>query len=329
MNIHKNIKYPVSSENEGATLAGIIRVIAPELSWSRIKKLITQAHVKIGNELCLDPARRVHAGEEVELLKKPESKALIKQEIKIRYLDEHLVVVEKPPGINSVRHPAEKTWKESRKTLSPTLEDLVVKQIASLPPKDAKGKPQRLRVVQRLDKETSGLLVFARTPDAEKGLGRQFFNHSVERKYLALIPGSIAAQTIESFLIRDRGDGRRGSAPFSQHGKKAVTHVHVVENLKGFTLVGCQLETGRTHQIRIHLAEKGSPVCGEKVYRTTANGTILPDGSGFPRLALHAAELGFIHPISGKPMHWNMALPDDFSNLLQRLRKPWQGIPND
>ena len=187
--------------------------------------------------------------------------------------------------------------------------------------KDVKSKSARLRVVQRLDKETSGLLVFARTADAERGLGMQFFNHSVERKYLALIPGTIAPQSIESILVRDRGDGRRGSAPFSQPGKKAVTHVHLVEKFQAFTLVGCQLETGRTHQIRIHLAEKGSPVCGEKVYRTTANGTILPDGSGFPRLALHAAELGFIHPISGEPMHWNMALPEDFSKLLQHLRK--------
>lgn len=321
MSITKNIQYKVSLENEGATLATIVRNLKPDLSWSRIKKLIAQGHIKISNDVCLDPARRVHATEDVELLVKPDGKALDKQEITIRHLDEHLVVVEKPAGVNSVRHPAERSWKDSRKSLSPTLEDLVTKQIAFMSKKDLIGKSARLRVVQRLDKETSGLLVFARTADAERGLGMQFFNHSVERKYLALIPGTIAPQSIESILVRDRGDGRRGSAPFSQPGKKAVTHVHLVEKFQAFTLVGCQLETGRTHQIRIHLAEKGSPVCGEKVYRTTANGTILPDGSGFPRLALHAAELGFIHPISGEPMHWNMALPEDFSKLLQHLRK--------
>jgi len=321
MTISKNIQHKVSPENEGATLATIVRNLKPELSWSRIKKLIGQGHIKISNDVCLDPARRVRTAEDVELLVKPDGKASDKQEITIRFLDEHLVVVEKPPGVNSVRHPAERTWKESRKSLSPTLEDLVTKQIGFLTKKGAKGKSSRLRVVQRLDKETSGLLVFARTADAERGLGMQFFNHSVERKYLALIPGTIAPQSIESILVRDRGDGRRGSAPFSQPGKKAVTHVHIVEKFQAFTLVGCQLETGRTHQIRIHLAEKGSPVCGEKVYRTTVNGSILPDGSGFPRLALHAAELGFIHPISGEPMHWNMALPEDFSKLLQHLRK--------
>ena len=321
MTISKNIQHKVSPENEGATLATIVRNLKPDLSWSRIKKLIAQGHIKISNDVCLDPARRVRAAEDVELLVKPDGKASDKQEITIRFLDEHLVVVEKPPGVNSVRHPAERTWKESRKSLSPTLEDLVTKQIGFLTKKGAKNKSSRLRVVQRLDKETSGLLVFARTADAERGLGMQFFNHSVERKYLALIPGTIAPQSIESILVRDRGDGRRGSAPFSQPGKKAVTHVHIVEKFQAFTLVGCQLETGRTHQIRIHLAEKGSPVCGEKVYRTTVNGSILPDGSGFPRLALHAAELGFIHPISGEPMHWNMALPEDFSKLLQQLRK--------
>jgi len=321
MTISKNIQHKVSPENEGATLATIVRNLKPELSWSRIKKLIAQGHIKISNDVCLDPARRVRTAEDVELLVKPDGKASDKQEITIRFLDEHLVVVEKPPGVNSVRHPAERTWKESRKSLSPTLEDLVTKQIGFLTKKGAKSKSSRLRVVQRLDKETSGLLVFARTADAERGLGMQFFNHSVERKYLALIPGTIAPQSIESILVRDRGDGRRGSAPFSQPGKKAVTHVHIVEKFQAFTLVGCQLETGRTHQIRIHLAEKGSPVCGEKVYRTTVNGSILPDGSGFPRLALHAAELGFIHPISGEPMHWNMALPEDFSKLLQQLRK--------
>ena len=321
MTISKNIQHKVLPENEGATLATIVRNLMPDLSWSRIKKLIGQGHIKISNDVCLDPARRVRTAEDVELLVKPDGKASDKQEITIRFLDEHLVVVEKPPGVNSVRHPAERTWKESRKSLSPTLEDLVTKQIGFLTKKGAKGKSSRLRVVQRLDKETSGLLVFARTADAERGLGMQFFNHSVERKYLALIPGTIAPQSIESILVRDRGDGRRGSAPFSQPGKKAVTHVHIVEKFQAFTLVGCQLETGRTHQIRIHLAEKGSPVCGEKVYRTTVNGTLLPDGSGFARLALHAAELGFIHPISGEPMHWNMGLPEDFSKLLQHLRK--------
>ena len=132
MTISKNIQHTVLPENEGATLATIVRNLKPELSWSRIKKLIAQGHIKISNDVCLDPARRVRAAEDVELLVKPDGKASDKQEITIRFLDEHLVVVEKPPGVNSVRHPAERTWKESRKSLSPTLEDLVTKQIGFL-----------------------------------------------------------------------------------------------------------------------------------------------------------------------------------------------------
>lgn len=172
-----------------------------------------------------------------------------------------------------------------------------------------------------LDKETSGLLVFARTVEAERGLGKQFHQHSVERKYLALVPGLLMPQTIESYLVRDRGDGRRGSLENLQQGKIAITHVTIVERLNGFTLMGCKLETGRTHQIRIHLAEKGHPVCGDRVYRNTVDGKLLPDGSGFPRVALHAAELGFIHPISGQKMHWTMDMPEDLQKLITRLRK--------
>jgi 23S rRNA pseudouridine1911/1915/1917 synthase len=214
----------------------------------------------------------------------------------------------------------ERDWTETRKSLSPTLEDLTIKAIHETG-KLRKGSKSRLRVVQRLDKETSGLLVFARTVEAERGLGKQFHQHSMERKYLALVPGLLMPQTIESYLVRDRGDGRRGSLENLQQGKIAITHVTIVERLNGFTLMGCKLETGRTHQIRIHLAEKGHPVCGDRVYRNTVDGKLLPDGSGFPRVALHAAELGFIHPISGQKMHWTMDMPEDLQKLITRLRK--------
>jgi len=262
----------------------------------------------------------VKLNDEISLSSKPENTRPDKSPLTIRHLDEHLVVVEKPAMINTVRHPLERDWTETRKSLSPTLEDLTIKAIHETG-KLRKGAKSRLRVVQRLDKETSGLLVFARTVEAERGLGKQFHQHSVERKYLALVPGLLMPQRIESYLVRDRGDGRRGSLENSQQGKIAITHVTIVERLNGFTLMGCKLETGRTHQIRIHLAEKGHPVCGDRVYRNTVDGKLLPDGSGFPRVALHAAELGFIHPISGQKMNWTMDMPEDLQKLITRLRK--------
>ena len=238
----------------------------------------------------------------------------------IRYLDAHLVVVEKPSGLSSVRHPLERDWTARRKALNPTVEDAVPPLIARQEGWKRKGPLPRLRVVHRLDKETSGLLVFAHTVTAETGLGRQFRAHTVIRRYLALVPGYVAPQTIISTLVRDRGDGRRGSGRMANLGKEAITHVDVAEHMGGSTLLSCRLETGRTHQIRIHLSELGHPVCGEKVYTRLANGTVLPPGPPAPRLALHAVELGFIHPVTQQEMHWEMPLPADLQALAERLR---------
>jgi 23S rRNA pseudouridine1911/1915/1917 synthase len=273
----------------------------------------------VGGQLCIDPARRLRAGEQVELATQPAPAPRPREAVVIRYLDEHLVVVEKPAGVSTVRHPLERDWPRRRKAANPTLEDLVASQITRK--KDQKGPRPRLRIVQRLDKETSGLVVFARTVTAESGLGRQFRNHSVIRRYLAIVPGEPTARTVSTRLVRDRGDGRRGSTTLPGIGKEAVTHIEVIERLGDYTLIGCRLQTGRTHQIRIHLAELGHPICGEKVYHRTAAGVITPDRSRAPRLALHASQLGFVHPVSGRPMDWTMPLPADLQGLLNRLRR--------
>jgi 23S rRNA pseudouridine1911/1915/1917 synthase len=224
--------------------------------------------------------------------------------------------------VSTVRHPDERDWPAARKQLHPTLEDLLPPLIAQQEGKKRKGPLPRPRVVHRLDKETSGLVVFARTVTAERELGRQFRRHTVVRRYLAVVPGEVSPQTITSRLVRDRGDGRRGSTALPGVGKEAVTHVEPVERLNGYTLLSCRLETGRTHQIRIHLAELGHPVFGEKVYNHLRNGEVVTDMSGAPRLALHAAELGFVHPTTGAAMHWEMPPPADLHDFLARLRKP-------
>jgi 23S rRNA pseudouridine1911/1915/1917 synthase len=179
---------------------------------------------------------------------------------------------------------------------------------------------RRLRAVHRIDRETSGLMVFARTVDAERILGEQFRAHSLHRVYLAVALGDVREQTIESYLVPDRGDGRRGSTKNNKLGKRAVTHVKPIERLGGYTVIECRLETGRTHQIRIHLSEHGHPLCGDKVYRGPYPGKPIPDESGAPRLSLHAAELGFQHPITGELIRFAMPLPADLTGLIQRLR---------
>jgi 23S rRNA pseudouridine1911/1915/1917 synthase len=236
----------------------------------------------------------------------------------IRYVDQHVVVVDKPAGLTTMRHgyEAAQFGKRSLKYLPATLADLLPPLLANM------GRPGRVRAVHRIDKETSGLVVFARTVEGERHLMRQFREHSVERRYLALVRGSAKSGRIESYLVADRGDGRRGSTTKPGTGQLAVTHVRVVEELGDFTLVECRLETGRTHQVRIHLGEQGTPLCGDRVYDRPLHGKpVNRDTSGISRPALHAARLGFTQPATGKRMSWSSPLPADMAKLVARLRR--------
>jgi 23S rRNA pseudouridine1911/1915/1917 synthase len=324
-----SIVYTVSGEQAGATLAAVLRFHLPDNSWSKIRQVIAARRVKVGDELCLDPARRLREGDRVEISPVSAPQQRRHSEIQIRHLDKHIVVVEKPSGISTVRHPLERDWPARRKALTPTLEDLVPGLIAKKERRREKGKQTRLRVVHRLDKETSGLLVFARTAIAQRALGRQFHAHTVVRRYLAVVPGLVKPQRIATFLVRDRGDKRRGSTKLADVGKEAVTHIEVPEQLGQYAILSCRLETGRTHQIRIHLAELGHPVCGEKVYNRAPHEPPRPDASGAPRLALHAAELGFQHPVSGETLHWTMELPPDLERFISTLRRLGKAIPRE
>jgi 23S rRNA pseudouridine1911/1915/1917 synthase len=315
------LTFTVTRDQAGQTVAALLRRWLLGQTWSQVKQLALARKLKINGELWLDPARRLKEGDAVEVLERPLPKPELIDQIVIRHIDEHVVVVEKPSGVSTVRHPAERDWLEERRLLSPTLDDLVMKQLGMRLKKKKHEPRQRLRIVHRLDKATSGLVVFARTVEAERGLGRQFARHEVTRRYLALVPGRVTEQTVRSFLARDRGDGRRGSTRNPGEGKEAVTHVAVEEALPGYTLLSCRLQTGRTHQIRIHLAELGHPVCGERVYNRKPGGEPSPDASGTPRLFLHAVELGFTHPITGEALHWEMPLPPDLRGCLERLRR--------
>jgi 23S rRNA pseudouridine1911/1915/1917 synthase len=313
--------FTVAAQESGHTLAKVLRSRLGGPSWTAVRKLIAARRVKVGDSICADDARRLKENEVVVLLEhpKPLPRVAHPDRLVVRHLDDHVVVVEKPSGVNTVRHPAELEWSEERRAADPTLEDIAQWAIARQLDRPARELP-RLRIVHRLDRETSGLLVFARSPLAERELGLQFRKHTVVRRYLAVVPGYLSARTIKSSLVADRGDGRRGSTRLPEVGKEAITHVEVAERLPGYSVLSCRLETGRTHQIRIHLAEAGHPVCGDKVYVKKPDGEVFEDKSGAPRLALHATELGFEHPASGGHLHWTMPLPGDLAMFVERLK---------
>ena len=315
--------FTVIAPETGHTLAKVLRSRLHESqpSWADVRKMIEGRRVKVGDSICTDSARRLTEGELVALLNQPvhQPRTHTADGLVIRHVDDHVVVVEKPAGINTVRHPSELEWSEQRRELVPTLQDVTQWAVAKRLNRQARTLPP-LRIVHRLDKETSGLIAFARSPLGERVLGMQFRKHTVVRRYLTVVSGYLSSQTIRSFLVRDRGDGRRGSTKLANTGKEAVTHVTVEERLKGYTLLSCRLETGRTHQIRIHLSEAGHPVCGDKVYCRKPNGEDVPDVSGAPRLALHATEFGFEHPATGEHLHWTMPLPTDMQKLIERWR---------
>jgi 23S rRNA pseudouridine1911/1915/1917 synthase len=181
-----------------------------------------------------------------------------------------------------------------------------------------------LAVVHRLDRDTSGVMVFARTALAHKALAAQFKAHDVDRIYQAIVHGAITAKRVETDLILDRGDGLRGSYGHFRRAKgdvpsdarRAVTHVTPIEPLKGATLVECRLETGRQHQIRIHLSELGHPIVGEHVYIRDYEGVKIKS----PRPMLHAHTLGFDHPRTAKRVLFWRDAPADFQEMLERLR---------
>jgi 23S rRNA pseudouridine1911/1915/1917 synthase len=252
---------------------------------------------------------------------------------RIVHVDGDVVVIDKPAGISSVPFDADEH------------DSAVQRLTGALRRLEGRAGPPP-RVVHRLDKDTSGLLVFARSRAAERSLAAQFRVHAVHRRYLALCHGSLTSRTISSVLVADRGDGLRGTwrgrgrAP---EGRQAVTHVRVLAShaaaatTRATTVswVACRLETGRTHQIRIHLAEAGHPVVGESVYVRELEdpGLVWPPGADGARLErrqlLHAAELGFVHPGTDHAMRFTSPLPDDFVAWQRHLGTASLEIPAD
>ena len=335
--------YHVTEAARGQTLAAFLRAQLGGVPWSRVQKLVRSRHVLIHGNVSTDEARRLKDGEVVKVLDAAAAPPPKPRDVKIVYIDDDVVVVDKPSGITTTRHHEEASWPARRKQMQPTLDEMLpgiisrasagrgTRQSQGTKADSRAGESRKTRSapvypVHRIDRETSGLVVFARTVPAGRILAEQFRLHTTQRRYLAIAVGRVGAGTMMSNLVRDRGDGRRGSRSSAtpedaDEGKRAVTHVKPVEHFgDAYTLVECRLETGRTHQIRIHLAESGYPLCGERVY-SAPRGTKAVDRSGAARVALHAAELGFVHPKTGEELHFESRLPPDIVGLINRLRK--------
>ena len=280
-----------------------LRELLPGKSWNEVRRLSRTGKVFIDGAPLLDPTRLVAAGAEIELRQSApratRTPALPKRAI--LHLDAQVVVVEKPPGISTV------PYDENERG---TLDQLVMETISE------RGRRAPLGIVHRIDKETSGIVVFARTVAAKVALKNQFRFHTVGRQYVAIAHGKVPSATIQSRLVQDRGDGRRGSTDNEALGREAITHVKQLESLRGATLVECRLETGRTHQIRIHLAERGNPLVGERVYSKHYRGELI----SAPRLMLHARELAFEHPSTGQRLSFEQPMPQDMQAVLVSLR---------
>lgn len=300
------------------TIAAALREWLPGKSWSEVRRLMNTRRVTINGNLCSDAGYRLRLPDVVKLLPHSVAPPVKDENVRIVHIDKHVVVVEKPSGVTSNRHPDERLQPGHRRQRQQTLDEMLTRIIARV---ERGRSPHPVRAVHRLDRDTSGLMVFAQTVPAERELQQQFRAHSIRRRYMAVVLGAIDEQTIESRLVRDRGDGRRGSTDLANVGKTAITHIRPLERLGDYTLVECRLETGRTHQIRIHLSEAGHPLCGDKVYWQPLFKPGKPDTSGAPRLALSAVELGFEHPITSQPMHFESPLPPDLTRFVERLRK--------
>lgn len=302
-------EFVVDGAHSARRLDAVLKALSG-LSWERARQAITTGKVTVNGENARDASALVHTGNRIRINERaPGKKAEKLRELVIVHLDSAVVVVEKPAGISTIPF-GDESAEEQRETLDVLLRARLTKMLG------ARGRPE-LGVVQRLDKETSGLIVFPRTIEAKKHLGQQLRVHTMHRRYLALVHGTVLGGTIRSYFVANRGDGLRGSTRNPTLGQLAVTHVELVERLHGASLITCRLETGRTHQIRIHLSESGHPLIGERVYVRRYPGPIIPA----PRIMLHAAELGFVHPTSGQELRFESTPPEDIRTRLAELRE--------
>jgi len=292
---------------------------ASGLSRERVKALLAEGRIELAGhtatQASLKPAQGTRFRITVPEAAPPAAQA---QEIPLAVVfeDAHLIVVDKPAGL--VVHPA-------AGNLDGTLVNALLHhcrgQLSGI------GGVARPGIVHRIDKDTSGLLVVAKTDAAHEGLAAQFADHSVERAYSAVVAGHLAPPegTVRGAIARSATNRKKMAlvedGPQRTRGKHAVTHYRTLERLAGATLIECRLETGRTHQVRVHMSSIGHALLGDPVYgRTPSQLRPVLSRLGFCRQALHARELGFRHPVTGESLRFSSPLPADLALLIEELR---------
>ena len=313
MDTPSNFTTQIPLDLAGKRLDQALSQLFPEYSRNRIQDWIRDGAVTVEG-LTSEPKRKVFGGEAIVLTPTFEPVTEVAPEaipLTVVYEDEAILIVDKPQGL--VVHPAaghhDGTLQNALLHFAPELD-----------------KVPRSGIVHRIDKDTSGLLMVARTVEAHKVLVEQLQAHTVHRQYLALIQGTLTGGGTVDLPIGRHGSDRKRFA-VHRDGKPAVTHYRIEERFQGHTLVQVNLETGRTHQIRVHMSHIGHPLVGDPVYGGRAR---LPQGASaslisalqnFKRQALHAASLGIDHPVSGEYMEWDSPIPEDFEALLATLRE--------
>lgn len=307
------IQVTITGSASGIRLDRALAEMVPQLSRERVKGLIASGHVADANGTpSNDPARRTQPGQSFLVTVPPAAPAdTVAQDIALQVVheDEHLIVVDKPAGL--VVHPA-------AGNLDGTLVNALLHHCAGR--LSGIGGVVRPGIVHRIDKDTSGLIVAAKSDTAHEGLARQFAAHSIDRRYKAIVTGqpNPAQGSVDAPIARSPSN--RKKMAIVPGGKRAVTHYHMIRPLNRSALIECRLETGRTHQVRVHMASIGHALLGDPVYSKAAPALrALLETVNFRRQALHAARLGFIHPVTSIALSFESEIPADMRELLDTL----------
>jgi 23S rRNA pseudouridine1911/1915/1917 synthase len=286
----------------------------PTLSRERLKTLIRTGAVESAGKLLRDPAVKVRGDENFRVAVPDPAPAHNQPQdipLQIVFEDEHLLVLDKPAGL--VVHPAAGNRDG---TLVNALLHHCAGNLSGI------GGVARPGIVHRIDKDTSGLLVVAKTDVAHEGLAKQFAAHSIDRRYLAIVSAvpKTSHGTVDAPLARSAANRKKIAIVQGSRGKRAVTHWKRLNVLRDAALVECRLETGRTHQVRVHMASIGHPLIGDPVYGRSGKtqGKLLKE-LGFHRQALHATELGFTHPVTKHRLSFSSPMPPDMQELFNAL----------